>query len=72
MLSAGAQAYSGGLEAVPLFRGAGSPSNTMSPGPRHTSLPSDILILDPSSRSATTDMGRKVGGCCAPFSGRWS
>jgi len=34
MPSAGAQAYSGGLEVVPLFRGAGSPSNTMSPEPR--------------------------------------
>jgi len=31
--------------AVPLFEGgAGSPSNTMSPGPRSTSVPSDILI----------------------------
>jgi len=26
------------------FGGAGSPSNTMSPGPRPTSIPSDILI----------------------------
>jgi len=31
--------------AVPLsVGGAGSPSNTMSPGPRPTSIPSDILI----------------------------
>jgi len=30
--------------AVPLSRGAGCPSNTMSPGPRSTSLPSGILI----------------------------
>jgi len=97
--------------AVPLFRGAGSPSNTMSPGPRQlppcqvtswssihpvvwpqqtwaenwgvplwgeeapsntmwprsrpTSLPSDILILDPSNRLATTDMGQKLGA--VPF-----
>jgi len=31
------------LEAVPLW-GAGSPSNTMWPGPRPTSVPSFILI----------------------------
>ena len=30
--------------AVPLFRGAGSPSNTMSSGPLPTSVPSDVLI----------------------------
>jgi len=30
--------------AVPLLGEAGSPSNTMSPGPRSTSLPSGILI----------------------------
>ena len=42
MASAGA--YSGGLEAVPLFRGAGSPSNTMSPGPRPSCMSSEILI----------------------------
>jgi len=30
--------------AVPLFRGAGSPSNTMSPALRPTSVPSGILI----------------------------
>jgi len=28
----------------PFPRGAGSPSNTMWPGPRPTSVPSDILI----------------------------
>ena len=34
-----------GGAAVPLSTGgAGSPSNTMSPGPRSTSVPSDILI----------------------------
>jgi len=103
-----------GQGAVPLFRGAGSPSNTMSPELRPISVPSGILIhpavrpqqiwvencgavpllgdlgphltqcgldwglpclrakwhLDPSSRLATTDIGRKVdsdkrqtGGC---------
>jgi len=30
--------------AVPLFGGAGSPSNTMSPGPRSISVPSAVLI----------------------------
>ena len=30
--------------AVPLSGGAGSPSNTMWPGPRSTSIPSGILI----------------------------
>ena len=32
------------LKAVPLWEGAGSPSNTMSAGPRPTSVPSGILI----------------------------
>ena len=33
------------LGAVPLWgRGAGSPSNTLSPGPKPTSIPSGILI----------------------------
>ena len=41
--------------------GAGSPSNTMWPVPKTTSVPSGILI-DPSSRLATTDMRRKSGG----------
>ena len=36
--------------------GAGSPSNTMSLGPRPTSLPCDILI-----HLATTDVGQKLG-----------
>jgi len=35
---------SGGCSAPPLFRGSWFPSNTMSPGPRPTSIPSDILI----------------------------
>ena len=35
---------------APLRGGAGSPCNTMSPGgPRRTSVPSGILILDPSN-----------------------
>ena len=38
---------------APLGRGAGSPSNTMWPGPRPTCVPSFILILDPSNRLAT-------------------
>jgi len=34
-----------GGAAVPLLgEGAGSPSNTMSPEPSHTSIPSDILM----------------------------
>ena len=40
-----------------LGREAGSPFNTMWPGPRPTFVP-----LDPSSHLATTDTGRKVGG----------
>jgi len=36
--------------------GSCAPSNTMSPGPRPTS----VLILDPSTRLATIDMGRKL------------
>jgi len=30
--------------AVPLLRRAGTPSNTMWPGPRSTSVPSDVFI----------------------------
>jgi len=36
----------GGGAAMPLCVGAGSPSNTMWPGPRHTSVPSGILIRE--------------------------
>jgi len=48
----------------PPFRGrwAGSPSNTMAPGPGlylHTKW-----HLDPSIRLATIDMGRKLGELC--------
>jgi len=58
--------------AVPFpWRGAGSLSNTTSPGQRPTSAPSGILIHP--SRLATIDMGRAAnresGGCCAPFRG---
>ena len=42
-------------------RAAGSPSNTKSPGPRPTSIPSGILVHP--AGLATTDMGRKLGGC---------
>jgi len=54
---------------VPLFgRGAGSPSNTIWPGAEaylHTKW-----HIDPSSRLATTDMGRKLGA--VPLSwGSW-
>ena len=49
------------VRAVPLFRGARSPSSTMLPGPRPTSTPSGILILDLSSRLAPIAMGRKLG-----------
>jgi len=53
--------------AVPPFfwgggRGTGSLSNTMSPGPRPTSVLSGILILNTLSRWATTDMRRKFEG----------
>jgi len=51
--------------AVPLLGAAGSPSNAMSPV-AETYLPTK-WHLDPSSRLATTDMGRKLGGCCAAF-----
>jgi len=34
----------GGGGAEPLLGGAGAPSNTMSPGPRPTSVPSGTLI----------------------------
>jgi len=51
------------------FWGAGSPSSTMWPGPRPTSIPSTRYHLDPSSRLATIDMGRKLGGGCAPIWG---
>ena len=41
------------------FRGAGSPCNTVWPGPRPTFVPSGILIHP--AVLATTDMGRKLG-----------
>jgi len=50
------------LGAVPLFGGAGSPSNTMWPGPRPTFVPSDILILQPFGHKRH---GPKIGGCAS-------
>ena len=44
--------------------GAGSPSNTMWPGPRSTSVPNGVLI--PSSPFGHNGHGPKIGGC-APF-----
>ena len=46
---------------------AGSPPNTMSPGPRSTSVQSGVFIHDPSSRLATIDMGPELG--CVPLLG---
>ena len=46
------------------FGEGGSPSNTIRPGPR-----SSKWHLDPSSRLATTDMGRKFGGCAPLWRG---
>ena len=43
---------------------SGSPSNATSHGPKPASVPSGILIPDPSSRLATIDMGRKWGMLC--------
>jgi len=42
----------------------------MWPGPRPTSVPTSKWHLDPSSRLAISDMGRKLGMGCAPFL-RW-
>jgi len=47
--------------AVPLVRGAGSPSNTVSSCLRPTAIPSSHL--------AATDMGRKLWGGLCPFGG---
>jgi len=44
------------------FWGAGSLSNTMSPGPRPTAAPSGILI-NPAVNLVTMNIGRKLGGC---------
>ena len=57
-----------GVTAELLLRGSWVPSNTMSPGPRPTCIK---WYLDPSSRLATTDMGRKFG-CCALLAGAGS
>jgi len=55
--------------AVPLPREElhGSPSNTMWPGLRSTSVLTTKWHLHPSSRLATIDMGRKLGGGLRPF-----
>ena len=52
---------------MPLWGRAGSPFNTMWPGPRPTFVQSK-WHLDPSSRLAIIDMGRKLRGLC-PFLG---
>jgi len=53
---------------MPLSRGAGSPSNTMSPGPRPTSAPSGIFI-HPAVWPQQTWAENWAGGC-APLGGR--
>jgi len=52
----------------PLLRGAGSPSNAMSPVPRPTSVP-HTWHLDPSSRLATTDIWAENWVRAVPFLG---
>jgi len=58
-----------GAAAVLLSRGdkAGSPSNTMSPGPRSTSVPCGVFIHPAVDHSRH---GPQTGGC-APFRGSW-
>ena len=59
------------LGAVPLLgRGAGSPSNTMSPRLRPTSVISGMLI-DAYSRLAAIDMGPKLGAVLIWERGSW-
>jgi len=55
--------------ALPLWRGAGSLCNTMWPGPRSACVRLTKRHLDPSSRLAPTDMGRKVKAAVSPFCG---
>jgi len=50
--------------AVPLSAGTGSPPKTMWPGLMPISVQSGILVH---LAMTTIDMGRMVGGCCAPF-----
>jgi len=50
----------------------GSPSNTMWPGRRPILYLHTKWDLGPSSRLATTDVGRNLGVCCAPFRGAGS
>jgi len=55
-----------GEAAVPLLGGTWAPSNTMWPG--NVANLRTKWHLDPSSRLATIDTGRKIGGLC-PFGG---
>jgi len=58
-----------GGAAVPISRRAGTPSNTMWLGGGLLPYQVASSSLHPSSRLATTDMGRKLGGGgCAFFS----
>ena len=58
--------------AVPLFGGAGSPSNTMWPGPRPTSVYQLAKWhLDPSSSLTTTDMGQNWSAVPLLGEGGW-
>ena len=51
--------FKGGELCSHFFEGAGSPSSTLWPGSRHTSVPSGVHLY---SRLATIDIGRKLGG----------
>jgi len=48
---------------APLGAGSWPPSNTMSPKPRPTSVPSAILMYP----AVTIDMGQKLGRAVPPF-----
>jgi len=48
------------------FGGAGCPSNTIWPGPRHTSVPSGILIIQLFGHNRHEP---QMVACCAPFFG---
>ena len=52
------------------FAGAGTPSSTMWPGPRSTSVPSGVFNSFIQPYLVTIDMGQKLsGGGCALFLG---
>jgi len=57
------------LGAVPLLGGAATPSNTTSPGPRFTSVPSGILIHPLLQPFGHNRHGPKIGCGMSPFSG---